>query len=424
MYHTIATGGFRTPLKAIREAAKIKVTPELRDEAVAALVLPDIEPLQEWEGCPEGTLIWACDANFERFARMDQQGRITVCRRSGDAEEDVARLEPAVQPRVLGLMMSADGRFLACGHSGEFEGVAGAVRIWKLDGPKPTVHLDEPAGMYLYALAFHSDGKGLAIGHPDGGISVYDLETKQLRQRLKIDAPPNSLAFHPTDNRLAVACNDSVRVLDLASGNAQLLRLPGIDSWSFGLAWHPEGRVLAATSDDKKIHLFDVNSGDEARSPLEGHTESGIFMAFNHKGDRLISTGFDWQTRLWDVATGRLLLTMPGDHGGKFSRDDSMIGPQRSGTKLRMWRVADGRELRTIRRATAVPNERIHLPVLDREGRVFAAASDRGLVFFELDTGMELAFVPFTNFCSAIKCLASLVAARNERFRCGETSVV
>ena len=40
-------------LKAIRAAARIRITPELRTEAIAALVLPDAELAREWERSTE-----------------------------------------------------------------------------------------------------------------------------------------------------------------------------------------------------------------------------------------------------------------------------------------------------------------------------------------------------------------------------------
>src|SRR5262249_48919290 len=67
-------------LKVIRKAAKIKVTPELRDEAVAALFLPDVELAREWEGFPEDAFAVAADATFQRFVRMDKHGALTVFR--------------------------------------------------------------------------------------------------------------------------------------------------------------------------------------------------------------------------------------------------------------------------------------------------------------------------------------------------------
>src|SRR5262249_55291906 len=131
------------------------------------------------------------------------------------------------------------------------------------------------------------------------------------------------------------------------------LQLPKINTWRYGLAWHPAGRLLAAAADDMKIHIWDTQTSIEAMTPWEGHNTSGISMRFNHRGDRLVSTSWGGHARLWEVNTGRLLLTLPGWHGTQFSEDDSTLGPERKGGKLRLWQLADGRELRTIRRPTA-----------------------------------------------------------------------
>jgi eukaryotic-like serine/threonine-protein kinase len=384
-------------LKSVREAAKIQVTPELRDEAVAALVLPDVEIAREWEGYPEGSLQWANDATLERYARMNKHGVITICRWSAAGEEVIAELPSYGKPPFGALYMSPDGRFLAYGHSSSADGMTGGVRVWKIDGPTPTVHVDEPGGMHLLALAFHDDGRRLAIGRIDG-ISVYDLTARASPKRMKIGQMPSSLAFNPRDGRLAAACRHSIRLFDVDTGpELPSLRLPKIDSWSYGLAWHPDGRLLAATSEDKKIHLWDTVTATEVMAPLVAHSTSGIYMSFNHKGDRLISSSWDQQAMLWDTVTGKRLLTMPGRCGAQFSRDDTLLGLEQSGTKLRLWRLADGRELRTIRRSGADPAELIHSPVLEADGRVLAAACGGGLGFFDLDSGKELAFIHFTN---------------------------
>ena len=67
-------------LEAVRKAAAIRVTPELRAEAAAALSLPDAEVLQEWAGWPEGSVRVAFDPDYSRYARLDRHGEITVCR--------------------------------------------------------------------------------------------------------------------------------------------------------------------------------------------------------------------------------------------------------------------------------------------------------------------------------------------------------
>src|SRR5262249_4405304 len=174
-------------LKAIHQAARIRVTPELRTEATAALVLPDAEIAYEWEGYPEDSARLDFDATLQRYARMDKQGGVTVCRLvvgrisnpsspadgleirsyepSDCREEVITRLPAHGKPPLGRLWMSPDGRFVAYGHSHMGNGVAGGVRVWKLDGPEPAVLLDEPADMHEVALAFDPSGRRMAIGH-------------------------------------------------------------------------------------------------------------------------------------------------------------------------------------------------------------------------------------------------------------------
>src|SRR5262249_1514 len=207
---------------------------------------------------------------------------------------------------------------------------------------------------------------------------------------------PRSLAFHPQDGRLAAACGTCIRLFDVGTGKElPALRDDKIQSWSFGLAWQPNGHVLAATSEDRKIHLWNTQTATEAVAPLTGHSGSGIRMAFNHKGDRLISTSWGGDPRLWDIVSRRPLLTLPAKHGLQFSPDDSLIGLGRNGTKLQLWRVADGRELRLLRQAKAENLEPLYSPVVDATGRVLAAAASERMSFFDLETGRELASIQF-----------------------------
>ena len=91
-------------LKAIREAAKIRIATDLRDEAVAALVLPDVEIYREWEGLPEGTVLFTSDASFNRYARSNKQGELTACRLSGHGEEVIAVLPTLVTWAALPIL--------------------------------------------------------------------------------------------------------------------------------------------------------------------------------------------------------------------------------------------------------------------------------------------------------------------------------
>src|SRR5262249_3664117 len=69
-------------LVAVRQALRLPVPPghslaELRNEAIACLSLPDVEPAGDWwEGFPPGSRAIAFDATCERYARADMEGNV------------------------------------------------------------------------------------------------------------------------------------------------------------------------------------------------------------------------------------------------------------------------------------------------------------------------------------------------------------
>jgi serine/threonine protein kinase/WD40 repeat protein len=384
-------------LKAIRKASQIRVTPELRTEAIAALVLPDLEIAQEWDGFPEGAIALAFAADFQRFVRLDSTGSVTVLQLRENGEEVIAQLPARGKPPYYRLWMSPDGRFVAYGHSFVEEGMAAGVCVWKLDGPEPALLLDVREGVLGNALAFRPNGRQLAIGHLAKSVSVYDLATGERVQQLASTVAAVHLAFHPRDSRLALAGDGGVRLFDADTGaHLPAPRHPPGPTYAYSVAWHPDGRRLAAGCNDRKIRVWNMATGTEVMPPFVA-TADGSVVAFNHDGDRLGS--FDWSglAQVWDTVTGRLLLAGPALNW-HFSPTDRLHGYGIEGTKVKLWRLAAGRELRVLRRRNADSLERIHTPVVHTDGRILAASSlydhypDKSwLCFFDLWTGEELA---------------------------------
>jgi WD40 repeat protein len=241
---------------------------------------------------------------------------------------------------------------------------------------------------------FRDDGWQLAVGCEDGVIAIYDLATGKLAQRLTVAGLPYRLAFDPQGRRLAAACGDTVHVFDVSQGKElAALRHPQKVSLISGLAWHPTGRRLATGCNDRRIYLWDVETAAEVMPPWTGHTNIGIALAFNHAGDQLVSEDWNGQTRLWDARAGRLLLTMPGSAGVRFSPDDRFLGYQHDGKKLRLFRVAAGSELRVLRSSQADSAEQIVSSAIDSEGRALALTTPDWLTFFDLERSEELSSV-------------------------------
>ena len=381
-------------LKAIRAASQIRLTPELRTEAIAALVLPDAEVAQEWERSAGLIGNLSFDALFQQYARADKEGGAAVCRPKDGVEEVILRLHGPDNALCYRVLMSADARFVALGH-GPTNSPDGKVRVWKLDGLKPTILVnDESPGINDAALAFHPKSRQLAIGHSDQSVSVYDMDTGKRIWRLRVNTAPFHLAFHPTDYRLAVACGNTVHIFDTDTGKELTsLHHQNPDTIITSLSWHHDGRRLAAGCNDRMIHIWDTLNATEVMNPWMGHSADELNVSFNRAGDRLLSTDWSGLARLWDAAAGKTMLTLPG-FKPEFSSNDSLFGPHYGTNKISLWRLAGGQELRVLRPRSANVQDNIVSPVIHPDGRVLAAASKNELCFFDLLNGEEMTSVP------------------------------
>jgi eukaryotic-like serine/threonine-protein kinase len=390
-----AQAGQRTKtLAEVAEALQRDPSPELRQElrntAIAALALPDIEVAREWDGHPPGTSEVDFDADLEHYARKDEKGNVSVRRLADDVE--IARLEGIGPVGWPAIALSPDGRFLA---QRGLPNPNGRLKLWKLDGPKPALVLEDATAGYHLAGAFRADSRQLAIARPDSTVRLYDTATGCLVKQWPVTGPVERVAFHPRMARLALSRGTAVQVLDLETGNV-LTESSHPDHVSC-LAWHPEGRLLAIGCDDERIYLWDTTTNTKALPPLESHKTRAVQLCFNHAGDRLVSDDLSFTLRLWDPWSGRQLLDAPHSRSGNlhFTTDDRHLGGFHEGPKLRLLRIMPGRELTVLRSPLAFGKGTNHyLGPSHTDGCLLAVPSARGLALLDLTRGKELALIP------------------------------
>jgi serine/threonine protein kinase/WD40 repeat protein len=382
-------------LREVRQALSLDPSPELRhelrDEAVACLALPDLDVVQEFDW-PTASDLLDVDPLFRHYARSDVHGNISIRRLKDDIE--VGQI-PGEGKRVW-LQFSPNGRYLAIqDQSTEGE----PLIVWRLDGEEPAAALRVSNA---WGYSFSSENGRIAIGHASQPlIRVYDLDSGGLVGELDGPIRPN-LAFHPTDQLLAVVCGRSVTIRDISSG--EVFAEFESPHNGFSPVWHPQGAMLAIHCDDKKIYLYNVAERKFVRH-LKGHKNFGMWSAFNHSGDLLVSNDWHSVLRLWDPSSGRQLWKTPffSPLVPRFSPDDQRLAAAIKDSKLCVYRLSAGAEVRTLapqgRGQSGFGNTTVH-----PGGRILAVMADNGtngtgVVLFDVISGNSIASLSVTLLC-------------------------
>jgi WD40 repeat protein len=118
------------------------------------------------------------------------------------------------------------------------------------------------------------------------------------------------------------------------------------------VAFSPDGTRLAAASWDGTVTVWDVGSG-RAVLTLRGHPEGVNGVAYSRDGRRLASAGKGAEgiVAVWDADTGQELLRLRGPAGlacADFSRDGQRVATGGVDGTVHLWDAATGQELLTL----------------------------------------------------------------------------
>jgi WD40 repeat protein len=172
------------------------------------------------------------------------------------------------------------------------------------------------------------------------------------------------LAYSPDGRLLASGeANGVIRLWDVASGTC-IRELPARSVGAIVcLAFCSDGRRLAAGCGDHAVRVWEVESGRLLRT-LSGHTAQVECVAYHPEGDRLATCSFDGTVRLWDLSSGRCVRTLAGHQGSvhaiAFSPDGRALAFGGWDCTLRVWDASTGRPVAAMTSPSKVLSVAFH----------------------------------------------------------------
>ncbi|MGH8908275.1 MAG: hypothetical protein ACRD0K_17645 [Egibacteraceae bacterium] len=185
------------------------------------------------------------------------------------------------------------------------------------------------------------------------------------------------VAFSPDGKMLASASADgTLRRWDTATGDLIGQPLTGHVGSVLGVAVSPDGTMIASASEDKTVLLWDTATGQQIGQPLNGHTGTVIGVAFSPVSETLVSGGADKTVRLWEPATGQQIGPPFIGHTGAvegpaFSPDGKTLATASNDGTLRLWDVATGEQIAQ----PLGPSDRLWGVAFSPDGATIASAS-------------------------------------------------
>ena len=149
-------------------------------------------------------------------------------------------------------------------------------------------------------------------------------------------------------DRLVVATQTSIQLWDL--GTSQVLSRIAIDPrQSISISLHPKGEQLAVLGAGTKIELLNVESGKPVLEDSPAHSDQISFVAYSPNGEQVITGERDKKILVWDAESGRHLRDFPGFFGQNAEMASVGVSPNGQTIVVFGYRVERREDEQTVR---------------------------------------------------------------------------
>jgi WD40 repeat protein len=247
-------------------------------------------------------------------------------------------------PTIWGARFSRDARYFA---------KAGSSKVSVYDLERGVLwrerNFTDPMspGAGVFPLAVSPNGNLLITSLPSSDLfTVWDLvndrevtswRTKGVPQAFTPDGS-EAVEFLPSGR----SAFRSVLSGEIREGNSTVPNATGAH-------YSPDGRIVAVSSWQGSVTILDGRSLEELRQ-VQGFLQSAHCVSFSPDGQRLLAGGSGQEAvKIWTVAGGHELLTLPGEgsvfHSCAISRNGRVLAALNQNEILHIWRAPSLEEI-------------------------------------------------------------------------------
>jgi WD40 repeat protein len=182
----------------------------------------------------------------------------------------------------------------------------------------------------IEACAFSPDGTKIVSGGSDWTLKLWNSETGEELSSFKVGEGIKCCSFSPDGSRVVIGTIRgfgyvTTTIWDIHEGK-QVVSLHKGDDYreTLACAFSPDGSLVVSAGrkyQTGEVRVFDASSGAEQMF-LTGHENEAKVCAFSPDG-KLLATGSAESLRVWDVATGAEVVTIKDFPRVKKGRFDS-----------------------------------------------------------------------------------------------------
>ena len=254
--------------------------------------------------------------------------------------------------------------------------------------PRSGEELQSP-GLYLDLEGYDYHLFRLAQVQPYAAAPLRGIELRCTFQEHEQDI--YGVAWSP-DGRLLASGGKERKILVWAAEDGRLVHsLTGHEDNIGALAWSPDGQMLASGSDDKTIRIWEVAS-ETAVMTLRSHGDNVLSVAWSPNGQMLASGSVDHQVILWDIETARPSHAF-AEHTDAvncvvWSPNGRILASASGDTTIRLWDIQSHALHRMLKGDSAWISSIAWSP----DGRILAAGLGSGSVdVWDVESGRQLA---------------------------------